>query len=94
MISPFAVEQFMVNRNFETKPHYDTLNHGDCFVFAVGEYSGGELVIENEVFDIRYNPIVFDGRTKLHYNLPITSGTKWSVVGFNNRKSKKEIYIE
>lgn len=98
IVCPFHVDNFMINKNFQTKPHYDKLNVGDCFVFSVGDYKGGELVIEdiptehstaNEVrYNIRYNPIIFDGKTKLHYNLPITSGTKWSVVGFNNRTER------
>jgi hypothetical protein len=87
VVCPFRVDNFMINKNFQTKPHYDKLNVGDCFVFSVGEYEGGELVIEDEVYDIHYNPIIFDGKTKLHYNLPIKSGTKWSVVGFNNKKN-------
>lgn len=88
IVCPFHVDNFMINKNFQTKPHYDKLNVGDCFVFSVGDYEGGELVIEDIPYNIRYNPIIFDGKTKLHYNLPITSGTKWSVVGFNNRTLK------
>lgn len=85
-ICPFHVDNFMINKNFVTKPHYDTLNRGDCFIFSVGDYDGGELVIEDKVYDTKYNPVIFDGKTQLHYNLPITRGTKWSIVGFNNRK--------
>lgn len=92
-VCPFHVENFMVNKNFTTKPHYDKLNQGECFIFSVGDYEGGQLVIDGVKHDTRYNPIIFDGREKLHYNLPITRGTKWSFVGFNNRAPKARTKI-
>ena len=44
---------------------------------------GGELVMEDKILNTRMNTVMMDGATKLHWNLPITSGTKYSVIFFN-----------
>ena len=39
-------------------------------IVGLGDYSGGELVVEGELHDIRYKPLEFDGWNKIHWTLP------------------------
>ena len=58
-----------------------------CHVF--GDYEGGELVVEEEedrVLPKREVWHSFDGKNCFHYNLPITNGTKYSIVAYSRIK--------
>jgi hypothetical protein len=86
---PFPVNAFMFNQNYQTRPHYDGMNSGVSAIISFGNYTGGELVVEGEVLDAFRKLCVMDGSKQLHWNNPITSGTKYSIVFFRVR-SKKE----
>lgn len=69
----------MINKNFECPPHKDKNNEGDSVIIGFGDYSGGELCIENEVHDIYWTPLMFNGSQKLHWVLP-WEGDRYSIV--------------
>jgi hypothetical protein len=75
-----------VNCNYESKPHKDKGNQGDSYIISFGEYTGGELVVdvsgEEKVIDTRLRGHHFNGSKLTHWNKPITSGTKFSLVFF------------
>ena len=57
-----------------------------CFF---GDYEGGELVVEEEDDRILSEKEVWhssDGKNWFHYNLPITNGTKYSIVAYSRIK--------
>ena len=51
-----------------------------CIV-ALGDFSGGDLAVEGEVYDVRYAPFEFDGWKERHWTLPFT-GERFSLVWF------------
>jgi hypothetical protein len=72
-----------VNVDCVCGPHRDRTNVGDSWLMSGGEYAGGELIVEEEVLDCKYAPLVFNGSELLHWNKPITSGHKWTLVFFS-----------
>lgn len=73
-----------INRHAQFAPHYDCgagVGQSTSLIVGLGAYSGGELVANNDVFDIRYKPIEFDGWRSLHYTLPFV-GERYSLVWF------------
>lgn len=72
-----------VNVDCVCGPHRDSTNVGNSYLISGGEYTGGELVVEDEVLDCRYAPLVFNGSALTHYNKPILTGHKWTLVFFS-----------
>lgn len=85
----FEYSGIQVNKNIETKPHKDRNNKGNSYIFGLGDYEGGELMIEEDdkktfrKYDLRNTLLNFDG-SRTHYNLPLLSGTKYSIIYFKN----------
>ena len=74
-----------VNRHCQFRPHRDIgLGNGqsDSLIFAMGNFFGGELLVENEVHDIRYKPLEFNGWQCRHSTLPFV-GERYSLVFFS-----------
>jgi len=71
-----------VNESYQSKPHKDVGNCGESSIVAFGDYTGGELVVENEPINIRHRLHTFNGSQLLHWNNPIV-GKKYSLVFFN-----------
>lgn len=82
IICPFEFKTIQVNKNCRCPPHKDNKNESRSIIVSFGEYVGGELVIEDEVFNAYENPIEFDGKNKLHWNLE-HKGTKYSLIYFS-----------
>ena len=72
-----------VNKNLVCPLHKDKNNVGKSFIVSFGDYEGCNLVVEGVEHDIRTG-LVFDGYIQEHYNTPLISGTKYSLVFFNN----------
>jgi len=68
-----------VNVNYETEPHLDKGNRGESAIIGFGDYSGGDLVVNEVDVSIKNRVIYFDGSQLLHYTRPFT-GTRYSVV--------------
>ena len=47
----------------------------------MGDYSGGELVLEGGLHDVRYRPLEFDSGSQRHWSLPFR-GERYSVMWF------------
>lgn len=69
-----------VNKNVICPPHYDIKNSGVSTIVAIGNYTGCDLLIENEIIDCHYKPIEFDGVHKKHWNSNDLVGTRYSIV--------------
>lgn len=83
LYSPFPVKSFMLNKNYQTQPHYDSRNQKESMIFSFGDYEGGDLIVEGKPVKTKYTTYVMDGSKQLHWNKPIISGTKYSLVFFN-----------
>lgn len=88
IVCPFDFDAIQLNRNLQCPPHIDGKNVGDSMLVSFGDYDGGEIVIDGEAFDARENPLVFNGAKYEHWNNPIFSGTKYSLVYFSNQEKK------
>lgn len=73
-----------VNRNAQFKPHVDSgagAGQSKSLIVGLGDYKRGELVVEGEEVNIRYNPLEFNGWTQRHWTRPFT-GERYSLVWF------------
>ena len=61
-------DSITVNHNIKTKMHVDGINIGPSLCFAVGDYQGGELVIQEKdgivVRDVHARVLLYDGQTE------------------------------
>lgn len=98
----FKYTTIQVNKNVYCKPHVDKNNVGPSYVIALGDFTGGELVVEGKQFNIKNKLKKFDGR-RAHWITPF-KGTRYSLVFFTHtfkpphpsvrsiRVTKKHIY--
>jgi hypothetical protein len=86
-VSPhITFTSIQVNHNYPCKPHKDTGNLGDSYIVAFGDYTGGQLCIEDTDFDIAYRGLLFNGSESLHWTRDWT-GERFSIV-FHTIKPK------
>jgi hypothetical protein len=76
---PFTT--IVVNHNYKTKKHIDKNNIGYSLTVSLGDFTGGELVVDGNTYQTKYNPLIFNGALQEHYNKPIT-GNRYSLVYF------------
>jgi hypothetical protein len=73
-----------LNHNVTCTPHKDKHNNGSSIIFAVGDYTGSNLIIETpentQEIDIHNTIVSFEGSKHTHWNTPLLSGTKFSFV--------------
>ena len=78
--------QCAVNCGAQFLPHVDHGSAGEgqskSLIVALGDFQGGDLVIEGNDFDIRYKPLEFDGSQR-HWTRPFT-GQRFSLVWFTS----------
>jgi hypothetical protein len=55
-----------VNKNYKTSPHIDKNNAGISYIIGLGDYKGGELIINSYKHDIHYKPLMFEGKKWIH----------------------------
>lgn len=78
----FEYTTIQVNKNVISPPHVDKNNVGPSYIIALGDYTGGELVIKGEKHDIHNKFKKFDGNQG-HWVEPFT-GTRYSLVFFTH----------
>ena len=80
------------NRNLQAFPHRDSRNAGCSHLLFLGTFEGGALVTEHgdryEQRGVWMGP--FDFRKVTHWNEPILSGTKHSLIAFSNHRIRQE----
>lgn len=84
LICPFEFEAIQLNKNVQTPKHKDLNNSGLSCIISFGEYEGLDLIVEGELYDIRNRALIFDGANNMHWNTPLVSGTKYSIVYFKS----------
>ena len=75
----FVFSTITINYNLRCIPHKDGGNAGISCLTTLGNYEGGELVIEKTEWDIKHKPLIFNGGSCLHATAPFV-GDRWSVV--------------
>ena len=73
-----------VNRNAQFTPHVDSgrgAGQSLSMICGLGDYNGGELMIEGEPADIRYRAKEVDGWKQRHWTAPFV-GERYSLVWF------------
>ncbi|CAK0891358.1 unnamed protein product [Prorocentrum cordatum] len=73
-----------VNKKAQFLPHVDSgagAGQGISLIVGLGNYTGGELVVEGVVHDIRYKPVEFNGWAQRHWTRPF-AGERFSLVWF------------
>jgi hypothetical protein len=78
----FLFKSIQLNKNVTCPPHKDSKNRSDSVIVSFGNYTGGNLVIENKEYDARHQPLMFNGAELEHWNTPDLEGTKYSLVFF------------
>eukprot|EP00912_Choanoflagellata_sp_UC4_P001422 UC4_evm1s886 len=70
-----------INRTAKFKPHRDSgagAGQHISLIVGLGDYWGGEVVVEGQQHDIRYKPVEFDGWSQRHWTLPFV-GQRFSL---------------
>jgi tRNA U38,U39,U40 pseudouridine synthase TruA len=73
-----------INCNAQFLPHVDSgrgKGQSLSMIVGLGEYSGGELIIEGVPYDIKFKPMEFDGWKLRHWTAPF-EGERYSLVWF------------
>lgn len=73
-----------INRHAQFLSHRDSgagTGQTLSLIVGLGDYSGGEIMIETIPYDIRYHPIEFNGWLDRHWTLPF-QGERFSLVWF------------
>lgn len=76
----FNFTSVQLNQNLVCPPHVDSNNIGNSILVGFGDYTGGNIVLNNKEYDINCLPIIFNGSKIEHYNTEITCGNKYSLV--------------
>jgi hypothetical protein len=67
-VKPYiSYTSIQVNVNYPCKPHKDISNVGNSYIVAFGEYSGGQLCIEDVNYNIERRGLLFNGSEHLHW---------------------------
>jgi hypothetical protein len=73
-----------VNRRALFVPHLDVgagLDGSTSLIVGLGDYTGGELIVDGAAREVRYTPLEFDGWRQQHSTAPFV-GERFSLVWF------------
>lgn len=73
-----------VNRHACFRPHIDSgsgAGQSISLIVGLGDYVGGEIVIEGQAVDVRHRPVEFNGWTQRHWTRSF-KGERYSLVWF------------
>ena len=84
----FEYLQLQLNKNFKCKPHRDSRNAGTSILVSLGDYTGGNTLVEQEdgnvvKYDSREKFVKFNGSKYLHWVEDFV-GDRYSLVFFSN----------
>lgn len=85
LFSGFTFTSVHLNKNVVCGEHRDKHNIGTSVIVAFGDYEGCRLLTEHgDDVDTNCHAILFDGRNTTHWNSPLISGTKYSLVFYTH----------
>src|SRR5579885_272176 len=74
----FTFSSITLNKDLQCPPHVDANNVGPSLIIGLGNYHGGELVVEGKKYDIKNKWVKYDG-TKTHWT-EVFTGERYSLV--------------
>ena len=80
--SEFEYTTIQINKNIQCEPHVDKNNVGLSYIIAIGDYEGGDLIIEGKEHLIKNKWLKFNGR-QAHWTNPFI-GTRYSIIYFTH----------
>jgi hypothetical protein len=75
----FSWVSCQLNQNYQTAEHKDIGNKGESCILGFGDYTGGELVIEESPVNIKHTMVFFDGSLYTH-STRAWEGDRYSLV--------------
>ena len=85
------VDQVQINKNWWSPPHKDSGNVGESSIIGLGDYEGGETVVEypknHTEYDIKNKFARFNGSKFTHWTKPF-EGKRYSLVFYNHKLTK------
>ena len=79
----FEYTTITLNKNVLCKPHYDANNLSPSIIISLGDFSGGELNVEGKKYDIKMQPLKFNGSKLKHWTEPF-QGDRYSFIYYKN----------
>ena len=79
----FEFTSIHCNHNVICPKHKDNNNKGNSLLLSFGEYTGGNIMIEDKKYDANCNAIIFNGSLLEHWNTDDLVGNKYSLVYYN-----------
>ena len=80
----FEYTSITANKNIVCEKHTDKYNQKPSLAIGLGDYTGGNLIIKDEIHDIRYKPLIFHGKDE-HYN-DAFEGERFSLIFYRPKK--------
>ena len=88
----FFWTQVQINKNWAIQPHKDASNQGQSYIVGLGDYHGGDLVVnvngKNKSVNIKNKIYGFNGSKYTHWVTPFV-GERWSLVFFTHHNKKE-----
>jgi len=81
----FESDSITINHNLKCKRHKDGRNVGDSVIVSLGDFTGGELMVEDKIYNINRKPLKFNGSQLFHETLDFV-GDRWSLIWFRKVK--------
>lgn len=81
----FDSDSIVINHNLKCKRHKDGRNVGDSVIVSLGDFTGGELMVEDKIHNINRRPLKFNGSQLFHETLDFV-GDRWSLVWYRKGK--------
>lgn len=78
----FEYTTIQINKNILCPAHIDKNNIGLSYIIGLGNYEGGELVIENITYDIKNKWLLFDGK-KIHWTNNFI-GNRYTIIYYKH----------
>ena len=84
----FKFNAVTINKNWKCPPHFDNKNSGVSLICGLGDYTGGDLLVEGKAIDIKYKPHIFNGSLQEHSTADF-QGERYSIVLFHLEQTCK-----
>ena len=85
----FPFSHIQLNKDLVCTPHRDGRNQGESRILFLGDFEGGELCLEGGGVHKETGVWFSFDPQELHWNNPITAGTKWALVAHNRPPVRK-----
>ena len=86
----FSYTSIQLNQNYQTAEHRDVGNRGESAIIAFGDFTGGDLYVEETPVNIKNRLVFFDGSIYRHHTAPFT-GDRFSLVFHTPNRDFKAI---